>query len=327
MSRTNKIYISYSGYDSRYDASIKGADENDLMILGGLFLLASADGEVDLSRAEEHLEVDRAELMASVKYWRGAGVITSTRTSAASKKEDKENKENKENTAHKDGAITHSGVEEYSNDELAAVIEKRVGTAFIDEAQKAMGKMFNKNEVGKLIGIVDQLGFEEEAVLAILSYCVRIGKKSISYAEKIAVSFHDEDISSAAEVHAQIDFLERRNTSIEKIRGLYGFGGRALSPTEKKLFASWTEDYGFDFEVVERAYNITVDAIHDPAPKYTDKILKNWHERGLRNLEEIDTYIAEEKQSAKDKARSGVKVGVKNNYAEEWLTQLLDKKF
>ena len=324
MSRINKIYINYGGYDSRYDASIKGADENDLMILGGLFLLAAADGEVDISRAEELLPVERVELMASVKYWRGAGVITNTR---AAKATEKENKENKENTAHKGGVITHSGVEEYSNDELAAVIEKRIGTAFIDEAQKAMGKMFNKNEVGKLIGIVDQLGFEEEAVLAILSYCVRIGKKSISYAEKIAVSFHDEDISSAAEVHAQIDFLERRNTSIEKIRGLYGFGGRALSPTEKKLFASWTEDYGFDFEVVEKAYNITVDAIHDPAPKYTDKILKNWHEKGLRNVEEIDTYIAEEKQSAKEKASSGVKVGVKNNYAEEWLTQLLDKKF
>ena len=324
MSRINKIYINYGGYDSRYDASIKGADENDLMILGGLFLLAAADGGVDISRAEELLPVERAELMASVKYWRGAGVITNTR---AAKATEKENKENKENTAHNGGVITHSGVEEYSNDELAAVIEERVGTAFIDEAQKAMGKMFNKNEVGKLIGIVDQLGFEEEAVLAILSYCVRIGKKSISYAEKIAVSFHDEDISSAAQVHAQIDFLERRNTSIEKIRSLYGFGGRALSPTEKKLFASWTEDYGFDFEVVEKAYNITVDAIHDPAPKYTDKILKNWHEKGLRNVEEIDTYIAEEKQSAKEKAHSGVKVGVKNSYAEEWLTQLLDKKF
>ena len=321
MSRTNKIYINYGGYNSRYDESIKGADENDLMILGGLFLLASADGEVDISRAESLLSVDRAELMASVKYWRGAGVIASTRTATAQKKD------NDENTAHKGGVITHSGVEEYSNDELAAVIETRVGTAFIDEAQKAIGKMFNKNEVGKLIGIVDQLGFEEEAVLAILSYCVRIGKKSISYAEKIAVGFHDEDISSAAQVHAQIDFLERRNTRVEKIRSLYGFGGRALSPTEKKLFATWTEDYGFDFDVVEKAYNITVDAIHDPAPKYTDKILKNWHENGLRNVEEIDTYIAEEKQNAKEKARAGVKVGVKNNYAEEWLEQLLDKKF
>ena len=321
MSKTNKIYINYGGYDSHYDASIKGADENDLMILGGLFLLADSNGEVDVSRAESILPVERAELMASVKYWRGAGVIANARAAKAPKKE------NEEKTAHKDGVITHSGVEEYSNDELAAVIEARVGTAFIDEAQKAMGKMFNKNEVGKLIGIVDQLGFEEEAVLAILSYCVRIGKKSISYAEKIAVSFHDEDISSAAQVHAQIDFLERRNTSIEKIRGLYGFGGRALSPTEKKLFASWTEDYGFDFEVVERAYNITVDAIHDPAPKYTDKILKNWYEKGLRNAEEIDTYVAEDKQNAKEKAQSGVKVGVKNNYAEEWLEQLLDKKF
>ncbi len=321
MSRNGKIYINYGGYDSRYDASIKGADENDLMILGGLFLLANADGEVDLSRAEELLHVERAELLASVKYWRGAGVITNTRASVAPQKE------NEENTAHKGGVITHSGVEEYSNDELADVIERRVGTAFIDEAQKAMGKMFNKNEVGKLIGIVDQLGFEEEAVLAILSYCVRIGKKSVSYAEKIAVSFHDEDVSSAAQVHAQIDFLERRNTSIEKIRGLFGFGGRALSPTEKKLFASWTEDYGFDFDVVEKAYNITVDAIHDPAPKYTDKILKNWYEKGLRNVEEIDTYIAEEKQNNEQKARSGVKVGVKNSYAEEWLEQLLDKKF
>ena len=106
MSKTNKIYINYGGYDSRYDASIKGADESDLMILGGLFLLSNSDGEVDISRAESFLPVERAELMASVKYWRGAGVILNTRTAKAPKKEIEDS------TAHKDGVITHSGVEE-----------------------------------------------------------------------------------------------------------------------------------------------------------------------------------------------------------------------
>ncbi len=321
MARTTKVYINYGGFEDRYAQALTGADDIDLMILGSLLLVADADGAIDITKLEALGRFDRSDITASVKYWKGAGVFLGTKQSQP-RAEDTE-------TAHKGGAVTHTSVERYSNDELAAVLQRSVGTAFVDEAQKAMGKIFNNGEVGKLVGLVDQLGFEEEAVLAILSYCVRLGKKSLSYAEKIAITFHDEDIFTAEAVHAHIDLLERRNNAIEKVRSLFGFGGRALSATEKKLFTAWTETYGFDMDIITRAYDLTVDAIQVPAPKYTDKILTKWYERGLRTQKEIDEFIAEEKNNAAARAPQSISAGAKDKSKkaeiDDWFDRVLQK--
>ena len=325
MGRTTKVYLNYCGYHEKYAASVSGADETDLMILGALFLMANCEGEVDTTAVEQNFNFEKSDIAASVKYWKGAGVVC-----GAPKRLDKSTASDAANTAHKGGAVTHSGVVAYTNEELAAVLERSVSAGFVDEAQKALGKIFNKNEVSKLVGIVEQLGFEEEAVLAILSYCVRLDKKSVSYAEKIAVSFHDEDISSAEQVHAQIDYLERRNSAIEKIRSLYGFGGRALTATEKKLFVSWTESYGFDFEIIKKAYEITVDAIQTPAPKYTDKILTKWYQSGLKTEKEIDEFIIAEKQErAGNSAVAAAKktASARDSDVEDWFEQRLRQTF
>ena len=318
-----KIYIDRTASDSKKASAVSGADDTDLRVFAAMALSADEDGCCDTSILPDFLGLDIAEITASVKFWKGAGIVKSQPARAVSS-------DNAVPAAHKGGVISHTSVEEYSNDELVGILETGIRPAFVDEAQKAMGKMFNKNEVGKLIGIVDQLGFEEEAVLAILSYCVRLDRKSISYAEKIAITFHDQDISTAAEVHAQIDYLERRNSNIEKIRNLYGFGGRALTTAEKKYFTTWTEEYGFDFDVIKKAYEITVDTILNPAPRYTAKILSKWHDNGLRNMEEIETFIAAEKSRQPVSPRTSaprLAQKVKDSEADDWFEQRLKQKF
>ena len=58
MSRTNKIYINYDGYDSRYDASIKGADENDRLEQAGMdFHNRVYEGYLTLAKTDKCIEV------------------------------------------------------------------------------------------------------------------------------------------------------------------------------------------------------------------------------------------------------------------------------
>ena len=313
-----KVYINYTASDKKKANAIAGADDTDLRVFAALTLCADGDGAIDTEDVATLLDLDLSEVTASVKCWTGAGIVTSSADATK-----------KTASAHKGGAIAHAAVEEYSNEELVSILSTGVSSAFVDEAQKAMGKMFNKNEVAKLVGIVDQLGFEEEAVLAILSYCVRLDRKSISYAEKIALSFHDQDVTKADEVHAQIDLLERRNSNIEKIRNLYGFGGRALTTAEKKHFATWTEEYGFDFEVIKKAYEITVDTILNPAPRYTAKILQSWYENGLKTLADVNKFIAieKEKQPAGVRTKAAVTTQRPSSEVDDWFEQKLKKQF
>ncbi len=332
MGKSSRLYL-YKETDAKKMAgTINNADENDLRVLCALAMCAEDDGGVAQETLCELLELDKAEVLASVKFWRGAGVVGSKRKERFEDDADATPK----TTAHKNGAVAHFvGVEEYTNDELAEILEEQSEAAFVDEAQKALGKMFNRNEVSKLIGLTHQLSFEQEAILAILSYCARLGKTSLSYAERVAINFYDEDICTAVAVHAHIDYLERRGEAVEKVRSLFGFGGRALSSTEKKLFVAWTDEWGFSMDVISKAYEITVDTIHEPAPKYTNSILKKWHDNGLSTLAEVERFIAEEgdREPARpvkrtQVARSASTASIeKQNEVEDWFEQRLKQTF
>ncbi|MBE6578021.1 MAG: DnaD domain protein [Ruminococcaceae bacterium] len=329
MGKITKVYID-KGLSAERAQSISEAEENDLRVLAALCLVADGEGIANLADAEAMLELDGSEFSGAVKFWRGAGVLKSAKSA---KESEALGSVAAVQTAHKDGAVARAvSIEAYSNDELAAVLESRVSTAFVDEAQKVLGRIFNKNEVSKLVGLVDQLGFEEEAVLAILAYSVRLEKKSVSYAEKIALTFYDEDISTTAAVHAHIDYLERQNSTVGKIQSLFGFGSRRLSANEKKYFISWTEDWGFDIEVIKLAYDITVDAIQEPVPRYTNTILKKWYESGLSTPAEVRAFVEEEAQSRRATAASRTQKPKKgsverNDEVEDWFEQRLRQSF
>ncbi len=276
------------------------ADENDLRLLAALCLLSERDS---FSAAElaQLLGMVPSEVEASLKFWRGAGVLQL----AGNVKKQTASKEpvtsvEKPAAVHRGGAVERSGaIHEYTSTELAQLMEqRRVSADLVDEAQKIMGKIFRVYDTGILVGLVDQLGFAEEAVLAILAYTVRQGKKTLRYAERMALAFYDEGITETDEVLSKISRMEQSAEAVGKIKQLFGFGGRELTANEKKLFAAWIETYGYDLEVIRLAYDLTVDAIQKPVPKYAGTILESWFKEGLRTAEDVRTYL-EAKQAQK----------------------------
>lgn len=320
MGKTGKNVIVYRNgkLPERLSQILANADENDLRILLTLMMSANDEGVVDTSVAlDEALELDASEVNASLKFWRGAGFIASVRGSSSKSKDNEKNeeikKDTKENkkekisdtdtdsdkrtTLHKGGAIAHTSVVAYESAELAELLENRKTlTLFINEAQRVLGKTINYYDTSLLVGIIDQLGFDEEAVLAILAYAVRLKHATVRYAEKIALNFYDEGIVDSEAVIAKIEKIEASAETVSQIRSLFGMGSRGLSTSEKKLFTSWSEKLGYGIDVIRLAYDITIDSIHDPAPKYTNSILERWHSEGLRTAADIEEYIKSQKE-------------------------------
>lgn len=283
---------------------LSNADENDLKILIALMMAADENGEIpeDFS-VSGALGVEKADVAASVKFWRGAGIIEGTKSQSAAraKKEvahtPKEEKGGVE-TAHRNGAVENSeGISTYGSDELATLFEKRrISAEFIDEAQRVFGKTFNSYDTGIVVGLVDRLGFEEEAVLAILAYMTRIGKKGLRYTEKVALGFYDDGYTRTHEVVERIAVIERSKEVISKVKQLFGVGSRELSRSEKTMFEKWTQKFGYDIDVIRLAYDITIDIKHEPIPKYTGAILESWYNEGLRTAEEITAFEKAKKE-------------------------------
>ena len=305
-----KIKYRYGQLPEGIGDILSNADEADMRILVVLMMLADKDGgEADSSQLEELLGMDASDIKASLKFWRGAGIIgaSTAKTRATEGRAEKADEclSKKENgtaaSAHRNGVIEKSNItDNYSSRELADIMEKRIVSAqLIDEAQRIMGKMFRTYDIGILVGIVERLEYEEEAVLVILKYVAGKGKKTMRYAETLAMAFYDEGITTTDAVVERISRMERSGEVISKIKSMYGIGERELTASEKKMFTAWTETYAYDIDVIRLAYDITVDSTRKPVPKYTNSILERWHAEGLRTADEVEKYI-ERQKSEKD---------------------------
>ncbi len=304
------------------------ADENDLKILLTLMMLVDTEGrvlpETDLAGC---LGLAQSDIDASLKFWRGAGMIggrTGKVSAKGAAKPEAEKKAENPVSAHRNGLAQRSGVLPYRSDELAGLVENgRVTPQFIDEAQRIVGKTFNCSDTGIVAALVDQLEFEEEAVLAILSYSVSLGKKSVHYAEKIAMGFFDDGITGTADVIAKINSMERSKDVINQLRNLMGIGSRALTTTEKKLFGVWVEKFGYGMDELRLAYEITVDKTGMPAPKYMNAILEKWYGEGLHTAADITEF----EQARKEKKKGSPGKSEKSYDMDDFLEASLKRSY
>ena len=299
MGKENRIKLKYrhGKLPEEFFSLICKADDCDVKVLLAISMLVKkTTGEVSVSDVCKALEMNLSEVKASLKFWRGAGVI-----------EDIVEKNNEERdtvcvhtTAHKGGALEQSSItQDYSSSELADIIDNRVITpALINEAQRIFGRMFRTYDIGILASLVERLGFEEEAILMILTYLANKDKKTMRYAETMAMALYDEGITDAVSVSERINRIEHSKETVSLVKKLYGIGNRELTTSETKYFYKWTEKLNYDIDVIRCAYDITVDTTHEPTPRYTNAILERWYAEGLRTIEEVRKYLdrqAEEK--------------------------------
>ena len=88
------------------------------------------------------------------------------------------------------------------------------------------------------------------------------------------------------------------------LRRLLNLGNRLLTEGEINAMNRWRGEYGYSFEIIYRAYEITLENRREYSLPYMDAILKNWHEAGLSTMEAITAY---DRGYHEDKQRGGKK--------------------
>ena len=132
------------------------------------------------------------------------------------------------------------------------------------------------------------LGFDEEYILLLLAHCVRMEKRSLRYAEKMALQLYDEDVTDAAALEERLRRVELMATATGKIRAMFGIAHRTLTAKEKTMIERWICVLKYDLEVIRLAYESTVNAINDASLAYANTILERWYAEGLRTTEEVE---------------------------------------
>ena len=177
----------------------------------------------------------------------------------------------------------------YSTAELNAILERHKTSAIlIDECQNLLGKIFNPHEISSIVALQDYLDLEDEYILILVDHCARHGKKTIHYIKKRAFSLYNEGITSPSVLREHFKKLDSMYMIEGQIRSLFGMTGRELTAKEKKFINTWVCEFNYDFEVIKKAYEITVDATQKPTPAYANAILERWNSEGLRDISAIE---------------------------------------
>lgn len=113
------------------------------------------------------------------------------------------------------------------------------------------GRMVSTNEFMDYFCLMEDYGFEQNALIMIISYCVNLHGDKIrpQYIKKVAKSFADEGATTAKKVDEKLSAYTSSTPALIK---LFGAAGIKKQPDvdDDKLYKKWTNELGFGDEAI-----------------------------------------------------------------------------
>lgn len=197
---------------------------------------------------------------------------------------------------------------QYDNEDIADAVDSDEGfkavTAF---ACDTLQKQLNRNDLNTLYSLYDYYGMGADLVCGVVEYCASLGKRSLSYIFNTAMSMQADGITSYDEFEGYIKARRTADSKAARFRKLCGIGNRELTAKERSYPDRWFGEMKLSFDLVKKAYEITIDRIGELKLPYMSKILEQWYAKGVRTVEDaekLDKKRADEKAAEKAEQNS-----------------------
>lgn len=155
-------------------------------------------------------------------------------------------------------------------------------------SQEILGKTLNNSDLETLYWFYDELGFSPEVIIMLLEYCVSKDKRSMKYIEKVAIGWHENDITTMSQVDSYIKNEKEKSGYFYSLRKLFGITDRNLSKSEKTYLEAWKNNYGMNEEMVALAYEYCILSTGKLSFPYINSIIKDWFEKGIKTIEDAE---------------------------------------
>lgn len=156
-------------------------------------------------------------------------------------------------------------------------------------AETLIGKTLTPSESTTILYIYNDLHFSEDLIEYLIEYCVSNEKRSLRYIESVAINWHKEGITTAAQAKNNHEVHSKKVNSVMKA---FGLNDRRPGQPEMDYITRWYDDYGFESDIVIEACNRTIRSLHKPNFEYADTILSNWRKKDVHSLSDIASIDA-----------------------------------
>lgn len=242
--------------------------------------MGDPSAEPSIARIADTLECTEKDVVRALNYWKKKGLLDYEaktqeirREPAASASEEKEASGTKSSASKK--TVVRSTPSQNNRKEFKEIIHV---------TEQYLGKTLTKTESEAIVYFYDELKMSADLIEYLIEYCVENGHKSIHYIKKVALSWADEQITTVEEAKAVSGQYSRNSYAV---LNAYGIKGRAPAAPELVYIRRWNDEYGFSSDLIVEACNRTMNAIHQPSFDYTESILKNWMDKGVKTLADV----------------------------------------
>ncbi|MBE6599386.1 MAG: DnaD domain protein [Ruminococcaceae bacterium] len=251
--------------------------------------------EFDVSALAMKLNITEATLLQAISTWTRCGAISVAESKETARTEaeesvptEREADGGKTPNVTRVTALRSTTLPHYSTEETARYLEENPSFAsLLDSCQMILGKVFNTAEATIIIGMADHLSLSHEYIMLLFAHAKNMGKDSVRYIEKMALSLFDKGVLTYAELIEEVGAREAAMSMESFVRKLFGLGRRALIESEKVMIDRWTNEYKMDRDMIRRAYEITVAKTTEPSFPYMNAVIENWHKAGYSTIEQV----------------------------------------
>ena len=276
-----------------------------------------SSGYLSVSELADLLECTEKDILRALRYWKSEGLLdylddtpddpspksTAPSSAASSGLQDVQSGYMTSSIPADSGSDSAALASTTNIQQYRSRKERAEFKELLFVAEQYLGKTLSATDIDQITYFYDTLNMSAELIEYLIEYCVENDHKSMHYINKVALSWHEENITTV-NLAKTSSFLYNKNCYC--VLNAYGIKGRGPAASEIAYIRKWSEEYGFALEVILEACDRTMNSIHQPSFDYTDSILKRWKDKNVRQLKDIDAVDADyrkEKERAKELAK------------------------
>ena len=265
-----------------------------------MIFLSKYGKEVKINDLSKKLELDFKVIQEAIKYWEDLQVIT------------------KKNTGYIINNLQEIELHKLYKPVVSLSSEALKQNAQNQRRSKAVENINNQFFQGIMspswYSDIDlwfkKYAFDEEVMVALFRYCFNRSALHRNYIQTVADAWAKNNIKTFNDLEIYYEKQDKLNVLYKSIAKKLGYS-RQLTQYEQAYTEKWSIDYGFSFEIIEIALKKTTSKAN-PNFDYLDKLLTDWHDRGFKTQDEIQTFLSNLKQKKKDLKELEKKTGYQN---------------
>ena len=156
-------------------------------------------------------------------------------------------------------------------------------------------------------------------MIALFDYCYKRSALHRNYIQTVAEAWASNNVKTWNDLDIYYQRQEKLNKikkSIAKKLGKHG----GLTQYEEAYIENWVVNFRYDMDIIEIALKRTVFK-QNPTFEYINKLISDWHERGLKTPEQVNAFI--DQRAKQEKNTKELKASVKKaNYEQRKYNNL-----